>query len=102
MAYFTQEQIKWLNKLGAEDWRNESSCIIRWQNICTNVVIEAWSDEFRIEIFTPWNIIIAEFGDNLEETLNNAIKRYKDKVKVANIVAERLDGLVQKSEGILK
>lgn len=97
--FFTQKQIAWLNKLGADDWRGESSCVIRWQDICTNVVIEAFLDEFRIEISTPWNIIIAEFGDNLEETLNNAIKRYKDKVKVANMVAKRLDGFVQKSEG---
>lgn len=100
--YFTQEQIAWLNRLGADDWRGESSCVIHWRDICTNIFIEALSEEFTIEISTPWNIHVKEFGDNLEETLNNAIMRYKGKVHVANIIVGRLNEIVQKSEGKLK
>lgn len=100
--FFTQKQIAWLNKLGAEDWRNESSCVILWSDICTSILIEALRDEFKIEISTPWNIMFNEFGTSLEDTFNNAIMRYKDKVKVAKMVAERLDTLVKKSDGILQ
>lgn len=97
--FFTQKQIAWLNKLGAEDWRGESSCVIHLRDICTNIFIEALQEEFKIEISTPWNIIVNEFGNNLEETFNNAIMRYKGKVHIANIVVGRLDEIVQKSEG---
>lgn len=100
--YFTQEQIAWLNNLGAEDWRGESSCVIIWRDICTNIFVEALPEEFKIEISTPWNIIVTEFGNNIEDTFNYAIMRYKGKVHVANIVVGRLDELVAKSEGKLK
>lgn len=100
--FFTQKQIAWLNKLGAEDWRGESSCVILWRDICTNIIIEALQEEFKIEISTPWNIIVNEFGTSLEETFQNAIMRYKGKVHVANIVVGRLDEIVQKSEGKMK
>lgn len=100
--FFTQKQIAWLNKLGAEDWRGESSCVIHWRDICTSIFIEALHEELKIEISTPWNLIVTEFGKNLELTFNNAIICYKNKVKVANMVAERLDTLVKKSDGILQ
>lgn len=96
--FFTQKQIAWLNNLGAGGWRNESSCIINYHDICTSIFIEALQEEFKIEISTPWNLIVTELGKNLELTFNNAIIRYKNKVKVANMVAERLDTLVKKSD----
>lgn len=100
MAYFTEEQRKYLESIGAEKMR-DNAYWIRHIRFCGHIEIEQCGDRFGclVEVTRGLNAYVE--GKDLKRTIRSALRRFKYFVKTyVQPMVDTIDELYPKTEGI--
>ena len=99
MAYFTDEQRKYLESIGAERIR-DNAYWIRNIRFCGHIEIEQCGDSFGclVEVTRGLNAYVE--GNDLKRTVRSALRRFKYFAKDIQKMIDTIDELYPKTDGI--
>lgn len=101
MAYFTQEQCRYLESMGFERMRC-GSYWLKFDDCYGRIIIEALVNGFGVLIETTFGIRACSNADDLKEAVQSAMRRYKDKTEDIKKMVGHIDEIYKKTEGIPK